>query len=239
MQRARTALQMALDKIGIQLNPDKMQSVGPLAHRFPGSRPPLIDYLGALVSSKGSQTQAQWTHLRPKYSTRNDAVTRAIVGVPDDPDKSISRQCAFLLLRYVNITVSYVFTNSLPTLTINLRKEHAGWVRSSLEALIGLALTDAQWHQATLHDSQGGLGLPDWHDIAPLTHAAMKSLVTMPAHVVNPETNTRSIFDVVKTAQYSRMEKLIADKVPNFGPRARDMLGDRGGFRLLALRATR
>ena len=136
MQRARAQLEQELLKIGIKLNPDKMQALGPLARHFPGNHPSIADYLGALIRAPGTQNQASWDDLRPKYRLRVDAIQRSL--------GDISKQCAFILLRYVNFAMSYVFSNSDPDLTSDLRKEHTKWVRQGLDKLIGKKLNDPQ-----------------------------------------------------------------------------------------------
>ena len=225
MQRARSALERELLKIGIQLNPDKMQALGPLARHFPGKHPSIADYLGALIRAPGTQNQASWDDLRPKYRLRVDAIQRSL--------GDISKQCAFILLRYVNFAISYVFSNSDPGLTSALRKEHTKWVRQALDTLIGKPLNDPQWKQASLHDSHGGLGLVDWSEVAPLTYATLRSLVTTPAFVASPSQPTQqSIFDVVKKAQARKMEELLESGASNYGPRIRDVLSDQSHFRL-------
>ena len=225
MQRARDSLEAELLKIGIKLNTEKTQLLGPLARRFAGNNPSIADYLGALIPNPGNQDQASWEDLRPKYRLRQQALQQAL--------SSISKQCAFILLRYTNFALSYVFSNSDPQLTKRLRGDHTKWVRKSLEDLIGKKLNDAQWKQASLHDSHGGLGLVDWSEAAPLTYAAMKSLVNAPAFIASPsEPVSRSIFDVVKSAQAKKMDELLASNEPNYGPRTRDVLADQSHFRL-------
>ena len=225
MQRARAALERALLEIGIKLNPEKMQALGPLAHRFPGNHPRIADYLGALIRNPGTQNQATWDDLRPKYRLRLDAIQHSIT--------TISKQCAFILLRYVNFAVSYVFSNSEPDLTQHLRADHTKWARASLEKLIGKKLSDPQWKQASLHDSHGGLGLVDWSEVAPLTYAAVKSLATTPPFVASPSAPLQqSIFEVVKNAQARKMDDLLSSNASNYGPRIRDVLADQAHFRL-------
>ena len=201
-----------------------MQTIGPLAQHFPGTKPERVDYLGAIVSTKGSQNQATWSDIRPKYRVRMDAISAAL--------SRISKQCAFLLLRYVNITVSYVFSNTRPELTVTLRKEHTIFVRHALNKLLGAELTDSQWQHASLDDSQGGLGLPDWSLVAEDSHKALKALVTVPPFVASPSTISQSIFDVVKSAQLKVAEQLIDAKVPHYSNRTKEVLSDQGHLRL-------
>jgi hypothetical protein len=202
---ATAELKAELKKIGISLNIDKCLTCGPLAHLLPFKKVASFDYLGSIISENPT-SQVSLSNLRPKYACRRSAVDQLLLLSSQDKAHVITKQDIFLLMKYVNITLSYFMANTEPSTTVDLRKEHRQWCINMLSRLLGfkppLTLTDAQFAQASLAEHDGGMNVVDWLAVAERAYRLSISLQTATANT------PQSIFELVHTIQEQLADQL-------------------------------
>jgi hypothetical protein len=213
LDAASKQLENLLAPIGIKLNRQKSVACGPCAHELPFPKVTQFDYLGAIICETPT-TQVSLQQLRPKYACRRSAVDILLKHAD-----AFSKQEIFLLMRYVNITLSYFMANTEPSTTVELRKEHRQWCVRTLSQLLSLPpsqrMSEAQFHQASLAELDGGLNVVDWVTVAEKAHHHTKYFsLAPPMSNANPNPQpAQSIFQLVAQIQEKQADSLCTPPI--------------------------
>ena len=165
----------ALSNCGITLNPSKSVLICQLSkqHLIPPCAITNIveraDYLGGIIST--SETQIPFTELRPKYIAKMSAFTHHL-----DQNRKASCQVLNLILRYILSCWGYFFSTTKPSITKVIAEEVDLWSRQSFSKIHGRQVSDNEWYQLSLLDSDGGNSLTSWKDLSPEIYNATRAV---------------------------------------------------------------
>lgn len=155
----------ALGSCGISLNPTKSILV---CHPSKTSSIPQnigiiissrADYLGGIISS--IDEQIPFDELRPKYVARMKAFSHHL-------NQTVKSSCQVLnlILRYIISCWGYFFSTTKPCTTHSVAERIDIWARNAFCQIHGRQVTDVEWEQLSLLDSDGGNNLTSWKTVS-------------------------------------------------------------------------